>query len=281
MGLFGFLKSKPELPAQADDVFTQLSAAMNSDGDASARQRLWAAVFGLEQWHFVDFAVKGAKPIAPMHTTHEGRSCVLAYTSRERAEIALRHYNAVEAMSFAAASFPRDGALERICQLPRGKPEFVLFNAGTGGNGFAETVESVAAMSDFFADALPEGALHRLADMAAAVPDPTPMKRLARRLEKLAKWYFIADADHQDIPHLMMAGDRPAFAVYTSAAKVAARVAGDASLATRTTFELSSGQGVALLAACMAKTGEKVSDAVFNPGEAGFVVPIAGLTGKL
>ena len=184
MGLFGFLKSKSELPLQATDVFTQLSAAMQSDGDASARHRLWAAVFGLDQWHFVDFAMKGAKPVAPMHTSHEGRSCVLVYTSRERAEIALRHYSeSVKVMSFAVVSLSRNDALERVCQLPRGKPEFVLFNAGTGGNGFSETVASVAAMSDYFADALPEDALHRLADLAVAVPDPTPMKRLTRRLE--------------------------------------------------------------------------------------------------
>lgn len=294
MAFFDFLKSKPatpptpsaptpppipSVPAQASDTFTKLSETLDTEGDASARHRLWTATFALDQWHFIDFAPKGAAVLSPMLSSHNGRSCVLVYTSHERARIAERHYRqSVPNIDFAVTSLPRSAALERICALPTEKPEFALFNAGTGGNGFAESIPSLAAMSDFFLDELPNGALHRLAQMAASAPDPTPMTRLLRRLGKLDAWYFIADSDHKDIPQVLTVKNVNHFAVYTSPADRAAFLAAAPHLATRAQFQLSPLQATALLQACEKKTNHQLPLAAFNPGPHFFALPIASLT---
>jgi len=280
MGLFNFLKSAPALAAQADDVFNALSEAVNNSPDPAARNRLWKAVFALPEWHFVDFAPKGGKPQTPMHTTHNDRSCVLAYTSRLRANIAIKYYSeSAKVLSFAALSLSRSQALERICQLPNAKPELALFNPGTGGHGFAETVPSLAAMSDFFIDELPDGALHRLAQMAAVTPDPTPTARLVRRLYALNQWHFIADSGHKDVPQIISVDGVPHFAAHTSAAHVAERVALTAELASRQKFALAPSHAIALLRSCRRQVKDRINHVAFNPGPAEFCLPLTALGG--
>jgi len=74
---------------------------------------------------------------------------VPALPSQICADIAAKHYTqSAKVLSITPLAPPRPKALKRICQLPNAKPELAFLNPGPGGQGFAETVPSLAAMSD-------------------------------------------------------------------------------------------------------------------------------------
>lgn len=279
MGLFNLFKSKPVLPAQADDIFNQLSGALDREGDASARHRLWTAVFALKEWHFLNLGMRGAAAKVPMATTDHDRSCVVAFTSRQRAEIAAHHYNtATAALDVDITSLPRAFALEqRICLLPRSTPDFVLFNAGTGGNGFAETIQSIVAMSDFFLDELPECGLHHLAAMASKAPDAAPLKRLVRGLHKLPHWHFISDADNPDVPQVVTDNDLPHFTLFTSPQRVTDGVVSLGADERNKFFHLAPASAAARLADVWERSGRRINHVLVNSGWRPFPLPIQAL----
>ncbi|MGQ0628357.1 MAG: hypothetical protein ACT4PL_09700 [Phycisphaerales bacterium] len=204
--------TEPSRPADIDPISTLAEAHAGAPQDPAARDRLWRGVFDLEEWHLLEHT-NDQHPPKLLTGREDGRSCVLAYTSRPRAEVARAHFASVmPGQRVGVVSISRLGAAARSCS--ESGPEFLLFNQGTGGPGFGETLESIAAMQEYFADALPEGCLDRFARMALRINQPMMWGRLHRQMARRGELALVrAGADSG--PVVITVNERRSILVFT------------------------------------------------------------------
>ncbi len=203
------------LPHPGDLPITQLSL----DADPANRptwDALWRAVFALPAWHLITHAAPGVAP-QPVTAKIQNQSCVLLYTSPARAAAARAHFaQAIPNSTVAVLSLPIQDAAALICTHPKTGPDLALFNQGTEGKGFTESLPAIATMLEFFTDSLPASCFARFTQAANKINHPEVWRRLKRHLARLPHWYILTDPQQRDLPQLLSADNQQRTTLYTT-----------------------------------------------------------------
>lgn len=109
------------------DDFDTLATTAQASGSRDDMQRLWAAVYALDQWHFV---ARGAgQQIQPFIGVAEGRPMLMAFTDRGRAHaFAQANGLADESGAVSVLSIAVHGCVEMAADFARQGVFGILFN---------------------------------------------------------------------------------------------------------------------------------------------------------
>jgi len=268
--------AQPITEGPGDGPITQLSLAADP-ANRPSWDALWKAVFALPAWHFVTATSPGSEPQA-VRTTMDGRSCVLIYTSAARAAAARGHYaQAMPKAEVAARALSVTQAAEYVCSMRKDGPGFVLFNQGTAGKGFAESIPSIATMIEYMTGTLPAGCIARFIQAGNQMQHPEVWRRLKMHLARLPRWYMLTDPERRDLPQLIETDGQNRTTMYSGEheAKIAVAAMGQGGPGNvPAILELTPKEGADMLKKARQMSGGRVSEVVLNFGSEGVALGI-------
>ncbi|KAA0236186.1 MAG: hypothetical protein D8M52_11190 [Chlorobi bacterium] len=210
----GWFNRRKDSTTIAADGSIDIDALTNqaSQGDDTAQQSAWKAIFELPAWHFVGDRERPKAPVV-IHHAQQG-SCVLAFTD---AEHAARYARERHLLNEQGETFHIEmripNALAYLKQLGERGVKGILFNISPVGLG--------AVLSDFIPE-IERVLQHQIANRfdelvkrAHAQGGGTAFREVWAEAHSLTTWYFVGDKQMPDRPYLNIVNGEPAVFAFT------------------------------------------------------------------